>query len=141
MSIFIPELIGAEVYFRESYKPSEIITVVKKQRINVVVTVPRVLETLREKLINDERLSDVQLATAESRHFLRNWWTFRNIHRRFGWRFWAFITGGATLESDTESFWRRVGYAVIQGYGMTETASLTSLRIRFARGVDRLESL
>jgi long-chain acyl-CoA synthetase len=41
MSIFIPELIGAEVYFRESYKPSEIITIVKKQRINVVVTVRR----------------------------------------------------------------------------------------------------
>jgi long-chain acyl-CoA synthetase len=127
MGIFIPELIGAEVYFRESYKPSEIITVVKKQRINVVVTVPRVLETLREKLENDERLSDNQLAKAEGRHFLQNWWTFRNIHRHFGWRFWAFITGGATLESDTETFWRRVGYAVIQGYGMTETASLTSL--------------
>jgi len=127
MSIFIPELIGAEVYFRESYKPSEIITVVKKQRINVVVTVPRVLETLREKLQIDLKLSDDQLDAAESRHFLRNWWSFRNIHRRFGWRFWAFITGGATLESDTENFWRRVGYAVIQGYGMTETASLTSL--------------
>lgn len=127
MSIFIPELIGAEVYFRESYKPSEIISVVKKQRINVVVTVPRVLETLSEKLKSDEKLSDDQLTAAENRHFLRNWWTFRNIHRRFGWRFWAFITGGATLESDTESFWRRVGYAVIQGYGMTETASLTSL--------------
>lgn len=127
MSIFIPELIGAEVYFRESYKPSEIITVVNKQRINVVITVPRVLETLREKIQNDLKLSGAQLDAAESRHFLRNWWTFRKIHRRFGWRFWAFITGGATLESDTESFWRRVGYAVIQGYGMTETASLTSL--------------
>ena len=127
MGIFIPELIGAEIYFRESYKPSEIITVVQKQRINVVVTVPRVLETLREKLKSDLRLSDDALAKAEDRHFLRNWWTFRKIHRRFGWRFWAFITGGATLESDTETFWRRVGYAVIQGYGMTETASLTSL--------------
>ena len=127
MGIFIPEFIGAEVYFRESYKPSEVISVVKKQRINVVVTVPRVLETLREKLTNDERLSDNQLTAADERHFLRNWWIFRNIHRRFGWRFWAFITGGATLETDTEAFWRRVGYAVIQGYGMTETASLTSL--------------
>jgi len=127
MGIFIPELIGAEVYFRESYKPSEIVAVVKKQRINAVVTVPRVLETLSEKLRNDEGLSDARLTAAEGRHFLQNWWTFRNIHRRFGWRFWAFITGGATLESDTETFWRGVGYAVIQGYGMTETASLTSL--------------
>lgn len=50
MGIFIPQLIGGEVYFRESYKPSEIVGVVKKQRINVVVTVPRVLETLREEV-------------------------------------------------------------------------------------------
>jgi long-chain acyl-CoA synthetase len=125
MGIFIPELLGAEVYFLDSYKPSQIINAVKKHRINVAVTVPRVLETLREKLKTE--VSDEQLGEAEDRHFVRNWWTFRNIHRQFGWRFWAFITGGATLESDTETFWRRLGYAVIQGYGMTETASLTSL--------------
>ena len=127
MGIFIPELMGGEVYFRESYKPSEIVDVVKKQRINAVVTVPRVLETLREEVSRKDVSVEEQLAAAEGRHFLRNWWTFRNVHRRFGWRFWAFVTGGATLESDTETFWRRLGYAVIQGYGMTETASLTSL--------------
>ena len=57
-------------------------------------------------------------------------------HHRFGWRFWAFVTGGATLESDTETFWQRLGYAVIQGYGMAETASLTSLShpFRMQRG-------
>jgi long-chain acyl-CoA synthetase len=136
MGIFIPQFLGGEVYFRESYKPSEIIAVTKKVKINVVVTVPRVLETLREKVVNDAALNDQQLAAAEDRHFLRNWWAFRNIHRRFGWRFWAFISGGATLEIDTESFWRRLGYAVIQGYGMTETASLTSLShpLRTRRG-------
>ena len=125
MGIFIPQILRAEVYFRESYKPSEIITAVKKQRINVLVTVPRVLETLRERVQTD--VSAGKLAAADDRHFLKNWWTFRRVRRRFGWRFWAFVTGGATLESETESFWRRLGYAVIQGYGMTETASLTSL--------------
>jgi long-chain acyl-CoA synthetase len=125
MGIFIPQLLGAEVYFSESYKPSQIINSVKKQRINVVVTVPRVLETLREKIRAE--VSDHQLEAARNRHFIRNWWTFRKIHHQFGWRFWAFITGGATLENDTETFWRRIGYAVVQGYGMTETASLTSL--------------
>jgi long-chain acyl-CoA synthetase len=127
LGIFIPEFFGAVVYLRESYKPSEIIAVTKKERINVIVTVPRVLETLREKVTNDHALTDDQLAAAEGRQFLRNWWAFRDVRRVFGWRFWAFISGGATLESDTESFWRRLGYAVIQGYGMTETASLTSL--------------
>jgi long-chain acyl-CoA synthetase len=125
MGIFIPQLLGAEVYFSESYKPSQIVSSVKKQRINVVVTVPRVLETLREKV--KAELSDDQIRAAKGRHFLRNWWAFRKIHRQFGWRFWAFVAGGATLESETETFWRHLGYAVIQGYGMTETASLTSL--------------
>lgn len=125
MGIFVPQMLGAEVYFRESYKPSQIISEIKKQRINAVVTVPRVLETLREKIIGE--VSADQLAAAKERHFLRNWWTFRRVRRRFGLRFWAFITGGATLEAETETFWRRIGYAVIQGYGMTETASLASL--------------
>ena len=125
MGIFIPQLMGGEVYFRESYKPSQIIAEIKKQRINVMVTVPRVLETLREKVMSE--VSAERLAAAEHHHFLRNWWTFRKVRRRFGWRFWAFISGGATLEAGTETFWRRLGYAVVQGYGMTETASLASL--------------
>ena len=127
MGIFIPQFLAAEVYFRESYKPSEIVAAVKKDRINVVVTVPRVLETLREKVKSDAHISDEQISVAEHRNFLRNWWTFRKVHREFGWRLWAFISGGATLESEAETFWRSIGYSVIQGYGMTETASLTSL--------------
>lgn len=142
MGIFVPQLLGGEVYFRESFKPSEIIEVVRKQHINVIVTVPRVLETLREKVVSDYVAGGqgesfaAQLAAAESRHFLRNWWAFRQLHRRFGWKFWAFVTGGATLEPDLEAFWRRLGVAVIQGYGMTETASLTSLShpFRMVRG-------
>jgi long-chain acyl-CoA synthetase len=136
MGIFVPQIVSGEVHFLESYKPSEIMEVAKKERINVVVTVPRVLETLREKILHDYNIRPTQLAAAERRHFLRNWWAFRRVHRRFGWRLWAFISGGATLEAEVENFWRRLGYAVIQGYGMTETASLTSLShpFRIVRG-------
>ena len=33
--------------------------------------------------------------------------------------------------ADTEEFFKRIGYAVVQGYGMTETASLISLNHPF----------
>lgn len=142
MGIFIPQIFGAEVYLRESYKPAEVIDIAREHRINVIVTVPRVIETLRDKLLRDCSERDggasftKQLEKAERRHFTRNWWTFRNIHRRFGLRFWAFVTGGATLEAEAESFWRRLGFAVIQGYGMTETASVASIShpFRLVRG-------
>ncbi len=136
MGIFIPQIVRGEVHFLESYKPSEIIEVSRKHRINAIVTVPRVLETLREKILYDRGDLARDLETAENRHFLRNWWTFRRIHRSFGWRLWAFVSGGATLEEDAETFWRRLGYAVVQGYGMTETASLTAVShpFRLVRG-------
>ncbi|PYV46612.1 MAG: hypothetical protein DMG94_09190 [Acidobacteria bacterium] len=59
---------------------------------------------------------------------------FRRIHQKFGWKFWAFISGGAALDHETEEFWRRLGFAVIQGYGLTETTSLISVNHPFKVG-------
>jgi len=71
------------------------------------------------------------LAVAERGHFLRRWWRFRHVHSRFGWKFWAFISGGAAFPPEIETFWNRLGYAVVQGYGMTETTSLITLNHPF----------
>jgi long-chain acyl-CoA synthetase len=49
-------------------------------------------------------------------------------------KFWAFISGGAALDRETEEFWRRLGFAVIQGYGLTETTSLVSVNHPFKTG-------
>jgi long-chain acyl-CoA synthetase len=139
MGIFVPQLLGGEVFFQDALNPSEIINTVRKRRINVVVTVPRLLETLREKVERDATVAGQgerfrrSLAEAEGRHFLWRWWAHRRVHSQFGWRFWAFISGGATLAPETESFWQRLGYAVVQGYGMTETASLVSVNHPFKK--------
>ena len=58
----------------------------------------------------------------------------RSIHHLFGWKFWAFISGGAALDAETEEFWRRMAFGVVQGYGLTETTSLISLNHPFAVG-------
>jgi long-chain acyl-CoA synthetase len=137
MGMFVPLLLGGETYFKDSLNPSEIIQTVRKNRISVVASVPRVLDTLRNKIERDyeargeSKALEDKLAAAESRHFLARWWMFRRIHRQFGWKFWAFISGGAALSSETEAFWRRLGFAVVQGYGMTETASLITVNHPF----------
>jgi long-chain acyl-CoA synthetase len=74
------------------------------------------------------------LEAAEKEHFALRWWRFRRIHRQFGFKFWAIISGGATLDSGDEEFWRRLGFAVVQGYGLTETTSLVSLNHPFKLG-------
>ena len=51
--------------------------------------------------------------------------------RAFGLKFWAFVVGAAPLPPDLEEFWRRLGFAVIQGYGLTETAPIVTLNHPF----------
>jgi long-chain acyl-CoA synthetase len=139
MAMFVPQLLGGEVFFQESLLPSQIVETVKRERISVVVCVPRVLESLREK-IESEHKARRQFAgfqqdfnRAATINPLRRWWIFRRVHQMFGLKFWAFISGGATLNPDTEEFWQRLGFAVIQGYGMTETAAIISVNHPFKK--------
>ncbi|HSD46434.1 MAG TPA: AMP-binding protein, partial [Pyrinomonadaceae bacterium] len=133
MGLFVPQLLGGEVHFQETLNPAEIVRTTRKNRISVTVLVPRVLDALREWLERDYATRgrtaklNKRLTDSERHGFLRRWWSFRDVHSRFGWKFWAFLSGGATLSERTEDFWRRLGYAVLQGYGMTETAALISV--------------
>ena len=60
-------------------------------------------------------------------HPLARWWRYRSVHRMFGFKFWAFIVGAAPLDPELEAFWRNLGFVVVQGYGLTETAPIVTL--------------
>jgi long-chain acyl-CoA synthetase len=140
LGMFLPPLLGATVIFQDELKPSEVISTIRRERVSVLVSVPRVLQSLKQKIerdLEDRGEADAlrrRAQASEGQHFLRRWWTFRAIHRQFGWKFWAFISGGAALDSETEEFWGRLGYAAIQGYGLTETTSLISVNHPFRLG-------
>ena len=137
MTLFVPPLLGATVVFETVLNPAEIVRAAKKERATALIAVPRMLDALRGAVEREvdargwRNWFDAAMKRAEGRPFLRRAWIFRRIHRMFGWRFWAFICGGAALSSETELFFKRLGYAVVQGYGMTETASLISLNHPF----------
>lgn len=139
MGLFVPQLLGGEVHFQDSLNPAEIVRTTRNNHVSVIVAVPRVLDALREWVERDYHARNgaqdlnERLAKMESHGFLRRWWTFRELHGQFGLKFWAFVSGGATLSERTEDFWRRLGFAVLQGYGMTETAALISVNHPFKR--------
>jgi long-chain acyl-CoA synthetase len=137
MVLFVPPLLGATVVFENSPQPSEILHTIKRERATALIAVPRMLDALRTAF--DWEIDahgwrawfSSAYAAASQQPFLRRVWRFRRLHRRLGWKFWAFISGGAALSPETEEFFKRIGYAVVQGYGMTETASLISLNHPF----------
>jgi long-chain acyl-CoA synthetase len=137
MALFVPPLLGATVVFEHSANPGEIVRTVKREKATALIAVPRMLDGLcggieREMGARGQgEWLEKNLKWANGQKFLGRAWRFRRIHRRFGWKFWAFISGGAALTPKAEMFFKGVGYAVVQGYGMTETASLISLNHPF----------
>jgi long-chain acyl-CoA synthetase len=140
LGIFLPQILGGTVVFQDSFKPAEVMATIRRERVSVLVAVPRLLQSLKEKINRDledeNKLEKFEqsFGEAEGKHILHRAWIFRRIHGQFGWKFWAFISGGAALDRDTEEFWGRLGYAVIQGYGLTETTSIISLNHPFHPG-------
>ncbi len=140
LGVWVPPLLGATVLFQDTLNPTEIISTIERERVSLLIAVPRVLEALQNKIERDleakGRLETFRrnFAAAANEKFLRRMWRFRRIHRRFGWKFWAVISGGATLDAETELFWGRIGFAAIQGYGLTETTSLVSVNHPFQIG-------
>jgi len=87
--------------------------------------VPKMLEVLRDYVIR------VAPEAAEpppaGMHWAKRWWHYRRIHRMFGFKFWAMVVGAAPLDPELEAFWGRLGFLVVQGYGLTETAPIVTL--------------
>jgi long-chain acyl-CoA synthetase len=131
MGIWIPPLLGAVVHFESRLIVGDLARLIHRERVSVLATVPRVLEIIESHLV--ERFPDipVRLKQAEGRSAWRRWWMFRDVHRALGWKFWALVSGGATLPAAVEHFWITSGFVVVQGYGMTETAALVSLNHPF----------
>jgi long-chain acyl-CoA synthetase len=133
MATFIPPMLGGVVVFTRSYAPDDIIRQIRDRRISVLVSVPKILEVLKEHVI---RVAPEAADAPVTMHWVKRWWKFRRIHRMFGFKFWAMVVGAAPLDPDLEAFWGRLGFVVVQGYGLTETAPIVTLNhpLRASRG-------
>jgi long-chain acyl-CoA synthetase len=130
MATFVPPMVPATVVFMRGLNPNEIVRQIKKRRISILVSVPKILDVLAEFVTRHD--PTVRDAPPQKEGVTKRWWRYRNIHRLFGLKFWSFVVGAAPLESSTESFWSRLGFLVVQGYGLTETAPIVTLNHPFS---------
>ena len=129
MATFIPPMIPGVVVFMRGYNPAEIVSQIKQRRISVLVSVPKILEVLREYVV--ARAGGDAAQRPSGKHVALRWWIYRRIHRLFGFKFWAFVVGAAPLSRELEQYWSELGFVVIQGYGLTETAPIVTLNHPF----------
>ena len=129
MATFIPPMLPGEVVFMRGHNPKEIVRQIHSRRISVLVCVPKILEVLREYIV--AIVPEAAQEPPAGEKWWRRWWRYRRVHRALGWKFWSFVVGAAPLDPELEQFWSRLGYVVIQGYGLTETAPIVTLNHPF----------
>ena len=130
MATFVPPMLTGEVIFMRSYNPQEIIREIKTHRVSVLVSVPKLLDVLRDYV--SRRFPHAATPDPAKMHFTKRWLKYRDVHRAFGWKFWAAVVGAAPLDPALEEYWGRLGFLVIQGYGLTETAPIVTLNHPFS---------
>ncbi|MGE3274251.1 MAG: AMP-binding protein [Vicinamibacterales bacterium] len=129
MATNIPPMIDGTVIFMRSLNPHDIARIVKRWKISVVVCVPKILEVLQEHALRVDPAAAEP--PGERLSIPKRWWRYRRVHGMFGLKFWAFVVGAAPLPPALEEFWKRLGFVVIQGYGLTETAPIVTLNHPF----------
>jgi long-chain acyl-CoA synthetase len=130
MATFVPPMLAGTVVFMRGYNPHDIVRQVKTRRVSVLVSVPKILDVLADHVA---RLHpDVREIPQGKQGIAKRWWRYRAVHRLFGLKFWSFVVGAAPLEPSLEAFWGRLGFVVVQGYGLTETAPIVTLNHPFS---------
>lgn len=129
MATSVPPMLKGTVIFTRSLNPQDLIELIKTERISVLVCVPKMLEVLREYILR--KWPEASDPPPTNFGILRRWWRYRRVHSAFGNKFWAFVVGAAPLPAELETFWRKLSFAVIQGYGLTETAPIVTLNHPF----------
>jgi long-chain acyl-CoA synthetase len=129
MASSIPPMVNGTVIFTRSFNPHDVVGLIHRRRISVLVCVPKILGVLRDHVVRT--FPEAADPPPPGISIPGRWWKYRRVHRAFGLKFWAFVVGAAPLPADLEEFWRRLGFAVIQGYGLTETAPIVTLNHPF----------
>ena len=129
MATNIPPMVNGTVIFTRSFNPHDIVRLIRTRRVSVLVCVPKILDVLREHVVSTIPGTDEPPPAGIS--IPGRWWRYRRVHSALGLKFWAFVVGAAPLPPDVEEFWRARGFAVIQGYGLTETAPIVTLNHPF----------
>lgn len=131
-------LAGATVTFAEKIRSAEILEALKNAKITTLPATPRVLELfyhqILQKIHKKGKIADFLFSTIKSAcGFIRlmglgnpGLLLFKKIHKEFGGALEKVISGAAPLSHEIFRTFEQIGWTVIEGYGLTETAGIVA---------------
>ncbi|MGH7563946.1 MAG: AMP-binding protein, partial [Gemmatimonadota bacterium] len=137
LGVFLPPLLRAHVTLVAPMPAPDLARALRDERAWVLASVPRTLALLGRHLETEGAAiwgaaqMTARLEAAPSKPWWRRPLKFARLRGKLGHRLVALVSGGASLDGKVEDLWRALGYVVVQGYGLTETAPLVTLNHPF----------
>ncbi len=127
---------GLSVYYTQSLKPKDILSIMREKGINFMIVVPAFLKLLKSgietEIANSPKSVQIgfkimyNIAKRIPSYAVRKM-MFKKIHDKFGGNFNGCIAGGAPLDISVGEFFETIGIKVYQGYGLSETSPVVSV--------------
>ncbi|MBL7197876.1 MAG: AMP-binding protein [Candidatus Omnitrophica bacterium] len=138
-TLILPFLCGAKVVYPGSLHPDVIIEALQETGTTKFIVVPQILYLFHRGI--QERMKKIFFPLrAVLKIMIECLWFVRkktrlnlvrfllfNLHNRFGNRLQFFVSGGARIDSDIEKDFFKLGFTIIEGYGLTETSPVLTL--------------
>ena len=127
-TMIITFLIGAKLVFTPSLNSADIIATLNKYRVSIIIGVPRFYSLLCQGIMSKINMSKrakiiYKIADKIGSHALSKF-LFKQVHKKFGGAVKHLVSGGAALDKETAHNFKTLGFEVLEGYGMTESAPI-----------------
>lgn len=127
-SIVAPLYVGGTMVLNTSFAAEDMLATLKQFKVTMMIGVPRLYQLiykgLREKIDNNlvaKALVKIA-ASVNSLKFSRI--VFGSVQRKFGGHIRYLVCGGAPIDPDIVRLFKTLGFEILEGYGMTETAPM-----------------
>ncbi len=129
-SLIAPLYVGGTVCMADGMTAESILSTLNNGQVNIIIGVPRLYDMLAKGVMNKINNHWLTRAIYGTAKFFRSQWLsrllFRSVHQKFGGHIDYLVSGGAALPDATAEVFKTLGFYVLEGYGMTETAPMIS---------------
>ena len=139
VNLWLATIVGAEVVYLTELSSTGIEQGLKESGATALVGVPRLWYLFHKKIRDAVTAQSLPVKALfrillSCNGMLRDWfglnagpWFFRRVHESFGGKLRLAVSGGASFDVDVAQDFHRLGFTILQGYGLTETSGAATV--------------
>ena len=139
VNLWLATIIGARVVYLSELSSAGIEKGLKQSAATALIGVPRLWYLFHKKIFDAVRKRALPMRVLFRGLLLLNGWLrdwfrlnagrvfFKPVHRSFGGKLRLAVSGGASFDEDVARDFHRLGFTILQGYGLTETSGAATV--------------